>query len=101
MVNCHMKCLNPKGRRKVGLEKQSTDDVVNSSNHPLRFPVLLRGSGTRKTKLNSIFLKKLKKVGVIELTTMVTLKSFNVTLKLVFDIRSKMYKLLKHIRFMT
>ena len=60
-----MKCLDLKRRQNVGLEKQGTDVIVNSSNHPLGFPILLRGSGTRKNKLNSIFFENVKKVHVL------------------------------------
>ncbi|GJW13779.1 hypothetical protein Tco_0017912 [Tanacetum coccineum] len=59
-----------------------------------------RFSRTGESHLDVVGREKVKKLGVVELTTMVTLEPTNVTFKLVFNIRPKMDKFIKYFRFM-
>ncbi|GKC02144.1 hypothetical protein Tco_0993754, partial [Tanacetum coccineum] len=59
-----------------------------------------RLSRTGEWHLEAIGRENVKKLGVVKLTTMVTLEPTNVTFKLVFNIRPKMDKFIEYFRFM-
>ncbi|GJU44908.1 hypothetical protein Tco_1202174 [Tanacetum coccineum] len=59
-----------------------------------------RLSRTGESHLDAVGREKVKKLGVVELTTMVTLEPTNVTFKLVFNIRSKIDKFMEYFKFM-
>ena len=72
-----VKCLNPIGRRKMGLKKQGANDVVDRAQNTFGTTILLGGVGTGHPKADTVGEKESSCVGVIELTTIVTLQAFN------------------------
>jgi hypothetical protein len=72
-----VKCLNPIGRRKMGLKKQGANDVVDRAQNTFGTTILLGGVGTGHPKADTVREKESSCVGVIELTTIVALQAFN------------------------
>jgi hypothetical protein len=72
-----VKCLNPIGRRKVGLQEQGANDVVDRAQDMFGTTILLGGVGTRHPKADTMREKESSCVGVIEFTTIVALQAFN------------------------
>nr|GEU82597.1 hypothetical protein [Tanacetum cinerariifolium]GEW45509.1 hypothetical protein [Tanacetum cinerariifolium] len=84
-VSRHMVSLDLKWQRQLGLENEGANDNINSAYHSFGFAVLLGCFGARETKLYSVIVEWSVKFVIIKLTTIVTLKTFDFTLKLIFN----------------
>lgn len=74
------------------MKEKGTDGVIDGSNHPLSFPVLLRSVRTREPESNAMFRKILVKVIVVIFTSIVALKRLYGSSKLCFDISREVQK---------
>ena len=84
-VGCHMQGFHPKRRWKVGLEKKSSNDIIDGSKHSFGFTILLGGMRAREAENDAIGCKVIMKEFIVVFPSIITLKSFDGGIELGFD----------------
>jgi hypothetical protein len=72
-----VKEFNPKARRKRGLNKESTKNIIDRAKRSFGLPVLRRSIRTRKTKKYAMRKKEVAVWSVFKFTAIVTLNKTN------------------------
>jgi hypothetical protein len=88
-IGDRVKSFSPKSGRKMSLEKQGTNTVVKSAEDSFGTTILLRGVGTREMQANAVSGEESTGGIVVELSSIVSLKTQNWALKLGGNISMK------------
>jgi hypothetical protein len=100
-VGGSVQSFSPKTRRKMSLEKQCTDAIIDSSKNPFSAAALLRSVRARETQTNAMGGEKRTRSVIIKLTPIVGLETQDGTTELSANKRMKRRKRWKHIRLAT
>ena len=85
----------------MSLKEECANGVIYGTKHAFRFTVLLRSVRARETHMNAMSGAKIMKLGVVKFFSIVTVKSLDIFVKLIFDISTKYDKYGENIRFVT
>lgn len=90
-------CVIPKIRCERGIFYKGVKDIIDGAKFSFRF-CILRGVGIRKYKCLSIWFTKFMKISIVILIFIITLKAFDLSYKLCFNISMKLKKNGMHLR---
>lgn len=76
----------------LSVKKEGTNGIIDGTDHPFGFPVLLGGMRTRVSESNAMRINIVLKLTIFEFSSIVALKRFYLGVQLIFDIKAKMKK---------
>lgn len=84
-VRGHVECLNPELAREIGVDKETSNFVIEGTEDTLGLAVLWRGLGAGESNGSTLLSAKMMKRFIIEFPAHVTLVAFDNPVKLRFD----------------
>ena len=81
------------------MKKESLHHISNGTNDTFGFTILRRGVGTGEPKHNAMGGKVIVKLGAVVFASIVTLKGFDIGVKLSLNKFVELDKQIKHLRF--
>lgn len=98
-VNGSMKRLDPVMGRKRSLKKKRANHIGDGPNHALGVAILLGRVWASETRDSAARLKKRFKFEIVKFATIISLKNFNLSIKLSLNKSIKRYDGVRSIRF--